>query len=172
MPLQQKIIKILFTATLHLWVSLVCAENQGRELLNPAVGCLVEKQFLPLSKVADGTFGYLLDEKSNPGKRILYVVHRPSDSRTDGLVFSLFVSDHEGRRIFSIQNNADFSLRDDWPGEISFKASPLGGTWTLDHLVTAIKEIETQSKFTLPIQNLHWPDPTVRCEAYTDPQPK
>lgn len=148
------------------------AQDQGQELLHRAVHCLATKNFLPPSKAAKRTFGSLLDEKSYPGKKMLYVVDYPNPSRPAGFVFTLFLTDHDGRPNFNIQNNARFALSKDADEGVSFAAPPLGGTWTREHLVSAIKQIEKQPKVTLSMKNLLAVDSSFSCEAYTDPQPE
>jgi hypothetical protein len=148
------------------------AQDRGQELLHRAVHCLAAKNFLPPSKAAKRTFGYLLDEKSYPGKKMLYVVDYPNPSRPDGFVFTLFLTDRDGRQDFNIQNNARFTLSKDGNEGVSFAAPPLGGTWTQEHLVSAIKQIEKQPKVTISVKNLFAGDSSFSCEAYTDPQPK
>ncbi len=148
------------------------AQDRGPALLHQAVHCLAAKRFLPPSKVAEGTFGYLLDGKSYPGEKMLYVVEYPNPSRPDGFVFTIFVTDHDERQDFNIQNNARFTLSMDGDEGVSFVNPPLGGTWTREHLVSAIRQIEKQSRVTLPMKNLLAVDSSVSCEAYTDPQPK
>jgi hypothetical protein len=162
-------------ALLAMLICLSCAthaQDDGTTLLNRATHCLAAKKFLPPSKAAEGTFGYLLDEKSYPGEKLLYVVEYPNPSRPDGFVFTIFVSDHDGRQGFNIQNNARFTLSKDSDEGVSFTAPPLGGTWTREHLVSAIKQIEKQPRVTLSMTNLLVVDSSVSCEAYTDPQPK
>jgi len=148
------------------------AQDEGAVLLNRAVHCLAAKDFLPPSKAAKRTFGYLLDEKSYPGEKMLYVVEYLNATRPDGFVFTIFLTNHDGRQDFNIQNNARFTLSKDGDEGVSFAAPPLGGTWTQEHLVSAIKQIEKQPKITLSMKNLLAVDSSVSCEAYTDPQPK
>jgi len=148
------------------------AQDQGPTLLHQAVHCLATKNFLPPSKMAEGTFGYLLDEKSYPGEKMLYVVEYKNPSRPDGFVFTIFLTDRDGRQGFNIQNNARFTLSKDGDEGVSFADPPLGGTWTREHLVSAIKRIEKQPRVTLSMKNLLAVDSSVSCEAYTDSQPK
>jgi hypothetical protein len=148
------------------------AQDEGAVLLHQAIHCLAAKKFLPRSKTSDGTFGYVLDEKSYPGERMLYVVEYPGPSRRDGLVFTIFVTDHNGHRDLDIQNNARFTASKHIDEGVSFANPPLGGSWTQEHLVSAIKQIEKQPRVVLPMKNLLEIDPSVSCEAYTDPQPK
>lgn len=156
-------------------LSLSCAahaQDQGHALLHRAVHCLAAKNFLPPSKAAEGTFGYLLDEKSYPGKKMFYVVDYPNHSRPDGFAFTLFLTNENGHQNFDIQNNTRFALSKDADEGVSFEAPPLGGTWTREHLASAIKRIEKQPKITLSMKGLLTGDSSVSCTAYTDPQPK
>jgi hypothetical protein len=148
------------------------AQDDRAALLHQAVHCLAAKQFLLPSKVADGTFGYVLDEKSYPGEKMLYVVEYPKPSRHHGLVFTIFVTDHDGHRDFNIQNNARFIASKHGDEGVSFTNPPLGGSWTQEHLISAINQIEKQPTVALPMKNLVEVDSSVSCEAYTDPQPK
>jgi hypothetical protein len=148
------------------------AQDPGKVLLHRAAECLAAKGFLPHAKATKLTFGYLLDEKSYPGKKMLYVVNYPDPSRPDGLVFIIFLTERDGRQNFNIQNNARFTLSKGGNTEVSFPTPPLGGTWTREHLVPAIKKIEKQPRVTLPMKDLRAVDSSVSCEAYTDQQPK
>jgi hypothetical protein len=118
------------------------------------------------------TLGYLLDEKSYPDKKLLYVVNYPNPSRPDGFAFTLFLTNPDSRQAFDIQNNARFTRAKNGSGRISFVAPPLGGTWTREHLVSAIKQIQKQPRLILPAKDMLTIGPSVGCEAYTDPQPK
>lgn len=147
------------------------AQDEGQALLHRAVHCLAAKNFLPPSKTTERTFGYLLDEKSYPGKKMLYVVDYPNRSRPNGFAFTIFLTDNDGRQNFDIQNNARFKLSKDADKGVSFEAPPLGGTWVREHLVSAIKQIEKRPRFTIATKDMLTIDPSVSCEAYTDSQP-
>jgi hypothetical protein len=148
------------------------AEDHGAVLLRRAAHCLAAKSFLPPTKTAKMTFGYLLDEKSYPGEKMLYIVNYPSPSRPDGFAFTIFLTEHDGRLDFNIQNNTRFTLFKDGVKGVTFVDPPLGGTWTQEHLVSAIEQIEKQPRLSISIKNLLAADSSVSCEAYTDPQPK
>ncbi len=148
------------------------AQDEGADLLHQAAHCLAAKQFLPPSRKGDRTFGYVLDEKSYPGERMLYVVEDPKPSRREGLVFTIFVTDHDGHRSLNIQNNARFTASKRSDEGVSFQNPPLGGSWTQEHLVSAIKQIEKQPRLAIPAKSMLTIGPPVDCEAYTDPQPK
>lgn len=170
--MRTSVMKCVLLGTLILLSCAAHAQDQGRALLHRAVHCLAAKNFLPPSKAKEGTFGYLLDEKSYPGKKMLYVVEYLNPSRPDGFVFTIFVTDHDGRQDFNIQNNARFALSKDADAGVSFASPPLGGTWTREHLVSAIRQIEKQQRFTISTKGLLSVDSSISCEAYTDPQPK
>jgi hypothetical protein len=118
------------------------------------------------------TFGYLLDGESYPGERVLYIVKYASPTRSNGLVFAVFLAERDGGQAFSIQNNASFVLSRSDPTGVSFVNPPLGGTWTQEHLASAIKKIEKEPRFQIAVKNLYAADPSCGCESYTDPQPK
>ncbi|WP_058186215.1 hypothetical protein [Terracidiphilus gabretensis] len=148
------------------------AQDSAAALLHSAASCLATKGFLRSTKTSSMVFGYFLDEKSYPRARVLYVVNYRSPSRSDGFVFTIFLTEHDDRQDFNVQNNARFVLSKDGDKGVSFVDPPLGGTWTQEHLVSAIRHIEKQSKFTISIENPAKVDSSISCEAYTDPQPK
>jgi hypothetical protein len=114
------------------------------------------------------SFGYVLDEKSYPGEKVAYVVLYSSSDRSHGMAFTVFLNEQRGKRVFNIQNNATFIRT---KGDVIFTGTgePLGGIWTHQHLVSAIKQIERQPRFDIPVRKLR-PSPLVYCEAYTDRQ--
>lgn len=91
-----------------------------------------------------------------------------SHDRSNGFVFAIFLTQRDGRQVFNIQNNASFVLsRDDIDG-ITFVNPPLGGIWTQEHVISAIKRIEKQRRFTIPVKDLLAATPLTVCESYTD----
>ncbi len=148
------------------------SEEQTPQLLLHAAQCLEAKQFLSSAKAATLTFGYLLDEKAYPGDRVIYVVQYKAPTHSSGLVFVIFLTDHDGHQVFNIQNNASFVCSKEEPSGITYVDPPLGGTWTQEHLASAIKAIERQPRFALSVKELLTADASVVCEAYTDLQPK
>jgi hypothetical protein len=153
-------------------LSFISHAQDGRtEVLRRATHCLATKHFLPPSKGRETTFGYFIDEKSYPDEKMLYVVEYLKPSRADGFVFTIFLTDHDGGHDFNIQNNAHFQLSKDAEGGVSFTTPPLGGTWTQEHLASAIKQIGKQPKFTISSKDMLTIDSSTSCEAYTDPQP-
>src|SRR5450755_3251339 len=112
------------------------------QLLSGAVRCLVVENFLPSSRATRLTFGYFLDEKSYAPERVIYVVMYAAPTRSNGLVFSIFLTKHQALQNFDIQNNASFVLsRRDGPHGVAFVDPPLGGTWTQERLASAIRPI-------------------------------
>jgi hypothetical protein len=145
-------------------------QEQAPQLLRHAAQCLEAKQFLPSSKTTKLTFGYFLDEKSYPGTKEMYVVIYAAPARSNGLVFAIVLTQQDDHQVFDIQNNASFVLSKDEPIGVSFVDPPLGGTWTQEHLASAVKEIEKQPRFALSVKDLSTADTSLVCEAYTDPQ--
>jgi hypothetical protein len=166
-----------FVTKFTMFGSLVClnctihAQDSGDALLHRAASCLVAKGFFTSSK-SQKTLGYFLDTKSYPGEKMLYVVDYVNPSRSDGFVFTIFLSEHNERQNFNIQNNAQFKLSNRGDDGVSFVTPPLGGTWTQEHLISAIKQIEKQPKITISVESIAKTDSSFDCEEYTDHQPK
>lgn len=147
------------------------AQQHAPQLLIRAAHCLAVKHFLPPSSIGKFTFGYLLDEKSYPGDKVIYVVEFAAPTRSNGTVFAVFLSSKHGHESFNIQNNAGFVLSKLEPIGVSWVTPPLGGDWTQEHLASAIKQIEKRPRFTIATKDILTMDPSVNCEAYTDSQP-
>jgi hypothetical protein len=92
------------------------SQEQTPQLLFSAAHCLAVKDFLP-ARATKLSFGYLLDEKSYPGVKEVYLVNYSAPTRSNGLVFAVVLTEHAGRQNFNIQNNASFVLsKDDLEG--------------------------------------------------------
>ncbi|GLQ97282.1 hypothetical protein [Dyella mobilis] len=139
--------------------------------MRQATHCLAKKGFLPYSESKALTFGYLVDDKSYPGKTLLYVVNYPNRSKSEGSVFTLVLANSGGRQDFSIQNNARFVEPAGGRGDVSFVAPPLGGSWTQAHLVSAIRKIEKQPNLAISARDMRAVDSSADCEAYSDALP-
>ena len=114
------------------------------------------------------SFGYFLDEKSYPGQKVLYLANFPNPAKSNGVIFTVFVTPQNDGSVFNIQNNASFVSSRDGIHGVSFTTPPLGGTWTQEHLALAINQIEKQPRVVIPIADLLATDPATRCESYTD----
>jgi hypothetical protein len=168
-PARISVAKYAFVATLIVLSGSVHASDKRALLLRSAIHCLAVKKFLPRSTAPRILFGSFLDDQSYPGQKVLYVVDYPKPLRSDGFVFALFLTEHNGREILNIQNNGRFVLSKDGDRGIKFVEPPLGGDWTQQHLVSAIKRIESHPKVAISTNHLLGVDPSVTCEAYTDP---
>ncbi len=150
----------------------VCAQQQAPELLREAAHCLaaMEQDWLNLenSRATVLSLGYVVDTKSYRGEEVLYVVDYAGHGRTEGLVFTIFLTRHDRRRIFDIQNNAKFVRSKDGIEGVDFVEPPLGGTGTQEDLVAAIKRIERQPRFELRVKDLLRPSDPTNCESYAD----
>jgi hypothetical protein len=156
---------ICLGATVH-------SQEQTPQLLFRAAHCLAVKDFLPSSRSKTLILGYLLDEKSYAGDKVIYLVQYAAPARSNGLVFAIFLTERDGHQDFNIQNNASFVLSKDDLHGVSFVNPPLGGTWTQERLASAIERIEKLSRFAIPVKELYTADPSISCESYTDPQPR
>ena len=144
------------------------AQQDAPELLFRAAHCLAVKNFLPQSGAGKLTMGYLLDEKSYPGDKVLYIVSFAAPARSNGTVFAVFLTSKSGHESFNIQNNAGFILSKREPIGVSFVTPPLGGEWTQEHLASGIREIEKRPRFTISVRNLFAAESSSNCESYTD----
>lgn len=147
-------------------------QERSPQLLIRAAHCLAVKNYFPRSNVTELTFGYLVDRKSYPGKKVMYVVTYAAPARSNGLVFAIVLTQRDDRQVFDIQNNASFVLSKRDIHGVSFVTPPLGGDWTQERLVSAVERIEKQDRFTIPVRDIIAAEPSILCESYTDPQPK
>jgi hypothetical protein len=150
----------------------VCAQEQAPKLLREAAHCLAAKEQdwlgLRSSTATVLSLGYLDDTKSYPGEEVLYVVDYTGHGRTEGLVFTIFLTRQDRRRIFDIQNNAKVVRSKEGIEGVDFVEPPLGGTGTQEDLVAAIKRIERQPRFELRVKDLLRPSDLTQCESYAD----
>ena len=147
-------------------------QEQPPQLLIHAARCLATKHFLPLSRHRELTFGYLVDEKSYPGTKEMYVVAYTTPARPSGSAFAIVLTQQKDSQIFDIQNNADFALSKRDIHGVSFTSPPLGGDWTQERLASAVEQIEKQPRYTILLRDILAVDASTSCESYTDPQPK
>jgi hypothetical protein len=148
-----------------------CGQEQAPTLLREAAHCLaIKNDLLDLAKTKATalSLGYLVDTKSYPGEKVLYVVSYTGPGRSEGFVFTVFLEQHDQRPVFNIQNNAKFVRSKDGIEGFDFVEPPLGGTWTQEHLVAAIKRIEQRPKFAVPVKDVQNPSPATQCESYAD----
>jgi hypothetical protein len=152
--------------------SAVYSQEQVPQLLTHAVQCLAVKNSFPRSQVKELTFGYLVDENSYPGEKVLYVVNYTAPAKSNGLAFAIYLTQHGDHQVFNIQNNASFVLSKHDIHGVSFVSPPLGGPWTQERLASAVERIEKRPRFTIPVRDIVVADASTDCESYTDPQPK
>jgi hypothetical protein len=146
------------------------SQDETPQLMTLAAHCLAIKGFLPSSTATTLSFGYVLDEKSYPGDKVIYVVNFAAPARSNGFVFAVFVTVRDGLQHFNIQNNATFVLSKDGSYGVSFVDPPLRGTWTQEHLASAVKRIDKQPRLTISVKSLLAAEPSIRCESYTEPE--
>ncbi len=162
-----KIINVTISALICLGATAYAQERPPKLLLR-AAHCLEAKDFLPISRTTTLSFGYLLDETSYPGEKVLYIVNYAAPEQSNGFVFAVFLTEQNGGQDLNIQNNARFGLSKDEFAGILFEDPPLGGTWTQEHLARAINQIERRVRFAIPTKSLLAVYPHLHCEAYTD----
>ena len=147
-------------------------QERPPQLLIRASHCLAIKNYFPRSKVTELTFGYLVDKKSYPRTKVMYVVTYTAPAKSNGFVFAIVLTQRDDHQVFDIQNNASFVLSKRDIHGVSFVNPPLGGDWTQEPLASAVERIEKQPRFTIPVENLLAVDSSATCESYTDSQPK
>jgi len=163
--------KVSFAISLSAFFGAIAhAQQQEPPLLLHAAHCLAVKEFLPTSRTGNFVLGYLLDDHSYPGDKVIYLVDFAAPDRSNGTVFAIVLTTKGGREDFYIQNNAGFVLSKHEPIGVNFVDPPLGGDWTQEHIASAIRRIEKGHRFTFPIKDLYVVDSSVVCESYTDPQ--
>lgn len=149
--------------------SLACLGQQPPLALLHAAQCLSAKGFLPRLKTTAPSFGFITDTNSYPGDTVLYVVEFGSRS-SEGWVFAVFQRTTRGREVFDVQNNARFVLTKTGNEGIDFVDPPLGGEWTQQQLIDAIKRIEKQPRFKIALKDLRSASAEMQCRWYTDAQ--
>jgi len=154
------------------FVTSMYAQERAPQLLVDAARCLATESqgWLPEEhgKATELKLGYLIDTKSYVGEQVLYLVDYTGASRSEGIVFTIFVMGQRGRRVFDIQNNARFRRSKDGIRGLDFVDPPLGGTGIQEDLVSAIKQIERHASIRVPIAALKKPSASARCRAYWD----
>jgi hypothetical protein len=143
-------------------------QEQKPELLIRAAHCLDVKRILVQSPTKTKTLGFLLDEKSYPNDKVLYIVQYASKTKSNGWVYFLVLTKSASHEVFDYQNNARFVLSNAEPGGVSFVDPPLGGAWTQAHIASAITQIEKQPRFDLTMNDLQAAQPEIECESYVD----
>jgi len=113
----------------------------------------------------------MVDSISYPGEKVIYLVEYIGPGRSHGMVFAVWLTEEGSDKVFNIQNNAKFvrsNKGEDVVEGVNFVEPPLGGTWTQERLVSAIKLIEGQPRFMIPVEGLLVAPANTRCESYTD----
>jgi hypothetical protein len=159
-------LNILVWSTLALTAVAAKGQEAPPARLVRAAQCLQAKHFLPPSN-GPQSFGYLIDTESYPGNRVIYVVGRPKPAAVDGYVFALFIDHDHGRQRFNIQNNARFRSTPNG-SRIEFVDEALGGVWTHQHLISAIRRIQHGKHYLLPRELLIGTESSGGCESYSD----
>lgn len=83
--------------------------------------------------------------------------------RDKGWVFTIFITKQGNRQVFDIQNNAKFVRTKKDPDGVNFVEEALGGDWTHERIMDAIKQIEKQPQFEVPVNALPKASPTAEC---------
>ncbi len=165
---------LLFSLSLLCCIS-VYAQDRPPDLLFGAAHCLASHNHVWGNSVVHRTLtlnlGYVLDTRSWPGQRVMYVVAYTNNERTTGLVFTARVDKRGGHQSIRVANNARFVIRsvgEDVVSGVDFVEPPLGGNWTVEHLASAIKQIKKGSLYRLPLSEALLPRTDIECSTYGD----
>ncbi len=139
-------------------------QSEPPQVLRKVAQCLAAKDF-EVAKAKQATLAYVVDKKSYAPDTVLYIVSYTKADRSKGLVYTVFLEQRDGKSGFNIQNNATFKRSKDG---IDFVNPPLGGIWTQEHLVMAIRQAEREPTFEMPISNMGVPSASGWCESYAD----
>jgi|HubBroStandDraft_5_1064220.scaffolds.fasta_scaffold413074_2 hypothetical protein len=140
------------------------AQDGTPNVLRDAAHCLAVENF-ELGKPGSTAIrlGYVIDKESYPGETVMYVVSYTKEDRSKGLVYTIFLTEKDGKSSFNIQNNATFvSSKKD----IHFRNPPLGGVWTQQHVMGAIEEIQKQATYTLGVTEAFSLSASTTCDSY------
>ena len=150
------------------FAAVLYAQEHPPEVLSNAAHCLVvEKQdWLGLSKSKAGslTLGYLVDTKTYPREKHVFVVAYTGERK--GKVFDLKLETIGGsKQRFTVENNATFVRS---TKGVSLVDPQLGGVWTTELLQSAVKRIASGSRLTLSVEELRKPSAQNECRSYAD----
>ena len=155
---------------LTMLASMAFAQQRPSQELTAAVACTYHKGPFGVwaEKPANAkviTAGYVLDVKDYPGERhLLLAVFKDHHS---GQIFDFHVSRGGGKRVFSIENNANFAASGK---RVQFPDPPLGGVWTQDRLASHVREIDQGTRISIPFEKVKDLPADVVCTSYADPE--
>jgi hypothetical protein len=147
-------------------ITTVAQRNAVPELLTDAAYCLVTEKHdwlgVAKTKMPKVQMSFMVDTTSFPGEKHLVVVS--FDGPRSGRVFDIKLSNHRGKTIFKIENNAKFVYSRE---SSKFTEPPLGGVWTTERLQSAISKIRAgKRKYDLSISELLASSRKLECTSY------
>lgn len=145
------------------------AQQQTPKILEQAAHCLASKKLIAISPASPLNFGYVIDAKSVPGKKVLYVVATPASNHSAGRAFAIFFRERRRRPLFDIQNGVTFLISGN---QVNFVVPPAGGSAAEPPFVQAIQQIQGQPMISIADTILLAPANHLQCDAYTDSIPE
>jgi hypothetical protein len=97
--------------------------------------------------------------------RPVYVVSYTTANRNHGYIFDIALKTEGTSTIFTLQNNARFVRSGQ---NVDFIDPPLGGTWTQEHLVSAVNQLSKQATSSFQMRNVKTLNTSVSCKSYAD----
>ena len=144
----------------------IVAQERPPKLLNDAASCLVtgNADWLGLNELKAGsvTLGFIIDTKSWPGEKHVFVAAYTQNR--GGNLFDFKVERSGEGQSLTIQNNLAFVRS---RSGVSFVEPPLGGVWTEQLLDRVVKQIALRPRFILLTKDLKV-GPKTDCRSYAD----
>jgi hypothetical protein len=97
--------------------------------------------------------------------RPVYVVSYTTANRDRGYVFNIALKTEGKLTVFTLQNNARFVRSGK---NVDFVEPPVEGTWTQEHLVSAVNQISLQTTSSFHVKNAKSVNTSVSCKSYAD----
>lgn len=108
--------------------------------------------------------GYVTDSKSYPGQNLLNVVDYTTRTHSAGMVFTFLTKGKDPHRVLHLQYRTRFRQSDDGSQQLELLDPPLGGIWTQEQVLSAIRQIGFHT-YTIPIADVLNRSGAVQCDS-------
>lgn len=143
------------------------AQERAPEALFESAQCLVNDphHWVPVDGLKQLELSYQQESKSFGGNKYLYVIVWDSNKHERGTIYDIRLKNDDGRRVYSIENNAQFLYSKD-KDEVSFLEPPLGGEFRQRQLNATVLKIAHRKKwYEAQVKQLLRPSPKLHCET-------
>lgn len=111
--------------------------------------------------------GFVADSKTVPGQDLLNIVEYTTRTHTDGRVFTFLAKGKDSHRVLRLQFKTAFRQSDDGSQRLELVDPPLGGVWTQDQLLSAIRQVGFHT-YSILVGDLRNRSAAVQCESEPD----